>query len=106
MKPFIVSISVAACLAFAGSSIAAGMPDVAKKHGCTNCHAIDKKVMGPSWQAVADKYRGDAGAAGRLNTKMVKGGGGVWGPIPMPATPKLTDAEAKELVAFILGLTK
>ena len=106
MKSIIVGISVAAGLAFAGNSMSAEMPAVAKKNGCSVCHSIDKKLVGPAWQAVADKYKGDASAAGKLSTKMVKGGGGVWGPIPMPATPKLTEADNKELVTFILGLAK
>ena len=78
MKSIIVSIAVAAGLAFAGSSMSADMPAVAKKNGCVICHSIDKKVVGPAWQAVADKYKGDAGAADKLSTKIAKGGGGVW----------------------------
>jgi cytochrome c len=106
MKSFIASIAVVTGLTFAGSSMAADMPAVAKKNGCTSCHTIDKKLVGPAWQAVADKYKGDAGAADKLSTKIAKGGGGVWGPVPMPAQPKLSEAENKELVAFILGLAK
>ena len=106
MKSIIASIAVVTGLTFVGSAISADMPAVAKKNGCTNCHAIDKKVVGPAWQAVADKYKGDAGAADKLSTKIAKGGGGVWGPVPMPAQPKLSEAENKELVAFILGLAK
>ena len=106
MKSIITSIVVAAGLTLAGSSVAADMPDMAKKYGCTSCHKIDKKVVGPAWQAVADKYKGDAGAADALSAKIIKGGGGVWGSIPMPATAKITDAEAKELTTFILGLAK
>jgi len=106
MKSIITSIVVATGLTLAGSSVAADMPDLAKKYGCTSCHKIDKKVVGPAWQAVADKYKGDAGAADALSAKIVKGGGGVWGSIPMPATAKINDAEVKELVTFILGLAK
>lgn len=106
MKPFIVSIAVAAGLTFAGASIAADMPDVAKKYGCTSCHKIDKKVVGPAWQVVADKYKGDTGAATRLSGKIVNGSSGVWGSMAMPPTAKITDAEVKELVTFILGLAK
>jgi cytochrome c len=107
MKSFIVSIAVAAGLTFAGSSMSADMPPLAKKSGCTNCHAIDKKVVGPAWQAVADKYKGDAGAAAKLEAKVAKGGSGVWGPTPMPAnSPKVSDADIKELVGFVLGLAK
>ncbi|MDP1592643.1 MAG: c-type cytochrome [Gallionella sp.] len=106
MKTIIVSIIAAIGLMMAGVSIAVDMPDVAKKNNCTSCHAIDKKVVGPGWQDVADKYKGDAGAAEKLSTVIVKGGRGVWGPMPMPATSKITDAEVSEIVAFIQGLAK
>ena len=106
MKTFIVSIAVAAGLTIAGSSMAADMPDIAKKKGCTNCHSIDKKLLGPAWQAIADKYKGDAGAPEKLSTKIAKGGGGVWGSVPMPPQTKVSEAEIKELVTFILGLAK
>lgn len=106
MKTIIVSIIAAMGLMMAGVSIAVDMPDVAKKNNCTSCHAIDKKVVGPGWQDVADKYKGDAGAAEKLSTVIVKGGRGTWGPMPMPATSKITDAEVSEIVAFIQGLAK
>jgi cytochrome c len=106
MKSYLVSIAVVTGLMFAGSAMSADMPDVAKKNGCANCHAIDKKLVGPAWQAVADKYKGDAGAADKLGTKIAKGGAGVWGAVPMPAQPKLSEADNKQLVAFILGLAK
>jgi cytochrome c len=106
MKPIIVSIAVAAGLAFAGSSMSADMPAVAKKNGCVMCHSIDKKLVGPAWQAVADKYKGDATAADKLSAKIAKGGSGVWGTVPMPPQPKLSDADRRELVEFILGLAK
>ncbi|MDO9010818.1 MAG: c-type cytochrome [Gallionella sp.] len=106
MKTIIVSIITAMGLLIAGVSTAVDMPDVAKKNNCTACHAIDKKVVGPGWQDVANKYKGDAGAAEKLGTVIVKGGRGVWGPMPMPATAKISDEEVKELVAFVLGLAK
>lgn len=106
MKSFIVSMAVVTGLTLAGSAMSADMPAVAKKNGCASCHSIDKKVVGPAWQAVADKYKGDATAADKLSAKIAKGGSGVWGPVPMPAQPKLSDADNKELVAFILGLAK
>ena len=106
MKDIIVNVVAAAGLMIAGGAMAADMPDAAKKYGCTNCHKIDKKMVGPGWQDVANKYKGDAGAAAAMSTKIVKGGGGVWGSIPMPATPKITEPEVNELVTFILGLAK
>lgn len=106
MKVAILSMVAATGLMIAGSAMATDMPALAKKSGCTACHTIDKKVVGPAWQAVADKYKGDAGAADKLSAKIAKGGGGVWGPIPMPAQKKVSEADIKELVAFILGLAK
>jgi cytochrome c len=107
MKFITVSI-VAATLMAAGSAMAADMPDLAKKNGCAACHAIDKKLVGPGWQEVANKYKGDAGAEAKLIDKVSKGGSGVWGKVPMPAidpSGKKQD-EIKQLVQFILNLAK
>ena len=104
MKTTILSMVALVSMVISTGLMAADMPDLAKKYGCTNCHKIDKKVMGPAWQDVANKYKGDAGAAAKLSTVVLKGSKGAWGPIPMPATKKISDAEAGELVAFILGL--
>ena len=83
----------------------AAMADEAlvKAKGCTACHANDKKLVGPAYKEVAKKYKGDAGAAAKLAEKVVKGGQGVWGPIPMPPN-KVTDDEAKKMVAYILAM--
>jgi len=72
MKATISNMIAVAGLMIAGGAMAADMPDLAKKYGCTNCHKIDKKLVGPAWQAVADKYKGDAAAADALSTKIVK----------------------------------
>ena len=106
MKSIIISMVAAAGLMVAGSVLAADMPEVAKKNGCTACHALDKKVVGPSFNDISKKYKGDAGAAAHLTTKIAKGGAGVWGTMPMPASPKLSEADNKELVAWVLGLAK
>lgn len=106
MKTMIVSLVAATGLMIAGSVTAVDMPPLAKKSGCTNCHSIDKKVVGPAWQDVANKYKGDAGAADKLVAKIGNGGGGVWGTVPMPAQKKVSEEDRKELVAFILGLAK
>jgi len=106
MKTMIVSMFAIVGLMIAGVATAADMPSLAKKYGCTNCHKIDKKVMGPAWQDVANKYKGDAGAAAKLSNVILKGGKGTWGPIPMPATKNISEPEADELATFILGLAK
>ena len=103
--PAAEAATVAATSAPGASSAAplAGV-DLAKAKGCFGCHAMDKKVFGPSLQDVADKYRGDAEAAGRLNEKVKTGGGGAWGSVPMPPNPQVDDQERGQLVEWILSL--
>ncbi len=75
---------------------------LAQSSGCMTCHAIDKKVIGPSYRELAAKYRGDKLAEARLFKKVKGGGEGVWGPIPMPPNPHVKDADLKTLVQWIL----
>jgi cytochrome c len=107
MKGRIVLAAVAAALVAAVSLPAAADDEagekLAKDKGCTACHSKDKKLVGPAYKDVAKKYKGDAGAAAKLAEKVVKGGSGVWGPVPMPPN-KVTDDEAKKLVAYVLSL--
>ncbi|GAB4129041.1 MAG: hypothetical protein Fur0040_11970 [Sideroxydans sp.] len=77
---------------------------LARKRNCLACHAVDRKVVGPAWRDVAAKYRGDAGAAGRLEAKIARGGSGVWGSIAMPPQSQLAAEERTQLVRFILNL--
>jgi cytochrome c551/c552 len=77
-----------------------------QKYGCGACHAVDKKVVGPAYQDVAAKYKGDAGALAKLSQKVKTGGAGVWGPVPMPPNPQVADADIKALVSWILTLQK
>jgi len=105
MKSIVISMFAAAGLLVAGSVMAAEMPEAAKKNGCTACHAIDKKLVGPAYMDVAKKYKGDAGAAAKLEAKVAKGGSGVWGPMPMPPnSPKVSEADIKSLVKWVLSL--
>jgi len=76
---------------------------LAKSKNCLACHAVDKKVVGPSYKDIAKKYAGDAKAADMLAVKIQKGSVGAWGAIPMPSNPQVNDAEAKKLAAWILG---
>jgi cytochrome c len=77
-----------------------------KKNGCAACHAVDKKVIGPSYQEVAAKYAGDKDAAAKLAKKVKEGGSGTWGQIPMPPNVTVSDADIKALVDWILTLKK
>lgn len=90
-------------LAVAGLARADDQLKLATDKGCTACHAVDKKVIGPAYKDVAKKYKGDAKAPEMLVQKVIKGGQGVWGPIPMPPN-KVSDEEAKKLVAWVLSL--
>jgi len=78
--------------------------ELAKKYNCLACHGVDKKLVGPSYQDVAAKYKGQADAPDKLVTKVKAGGVGVWGQIPMPPNPTVPDADLKALVAWILAL--
>ncbi|MCW5635747.1 MAG: c-type cytochrome [Rubrivivax sp.] len=74
------------------------------KAGCLACHAKDRKLVGPSYKDVAAKYKGQADAPDKLAGKVRKGGQGVWGPVPMPPTTadKLSDAELKAAIEWVL----
>ena len=75
-----------------------------KKGNCLACHAVDKKVVGPAYKDVAAKYAGQKDAVDKLSAKILKGGSGVWGPVPMPANTQVNEAEARKLAAWVLGL--
>jgi cytochrome c len=76
---------------------------LATSKNCMACHAVDKKLVGPSYKEVAAKYAGQKDAVDKLSVKIIKGGAGVWGPVPMPANAQVNDAEAKKLAAWVLG---
>ena len=91
--------------AFAALSAPAMASDaLAKANNCMACHAVDKKLVGPSYKDISKKYAGNAAAVAQLATKIQKGGSGVWGAIPMPANPKVNDADAKALAQWVLSM--
>ena len=77
---------------------------LATAKNCMACHAVDKKLVGPAYKDVAAKYAGQKDAVDKLSTKIIKGGSGVWGPVPMPANTQVNEAEAKKLAAWVLSL--
>ena len=103
-------IAMTAGMAVAGGASAAldnaAADAMMKKDGCAACHSVDKKIVGPAYQDVAAKYKGDKDAATKLADKVKKGGVGVWGQIPMPPNAQVSDADIKELVGWILTLKK
>jgi cytochrome c len=78
--------------------------ELAKTKNCMACHAVGNKVVGPAYKDVAAKYVGQKDAEEKLTKKVLKGGSGVWGAVPMPANTQVTEAEARTLVKWILTL--
>lgn len=104
-----VSLFALAGIAFVAAGTAQADDDTLKllqKSGCTACHSLDKKLVGPAYKDVAAKYKGDAGAEAKLAEKVKKGGSGVWGPVPMPPNAAVKDDDIKKMVHYVLGLKK
>jgi cytochrome c len=100
-KTLIATLAAMASLMLATPALA----DVklATEKNCMACHAVDKKLVGPSYKDVAAKYAGQKDAADKLAAKIIKGGSGVWGAIPMPANAQVNAAEAKTLATWVLA---
>jgi cytochrome c len=95
-------------IVLAAAALPAALPahaneELAKKHACFACHAVDKKLVGPSYKDVAAKYRGDAGAEAKLADKVKKGSQGTWGQVPMPPNSSVPDGDVRTLVKWILS---
>lgn len=90
-------LSASAATAFADQALATSK-------NCMVCYAVDKKLVGPAYKDVACKYAGQSDAAAMLATKIVKGGSGVWGSVPMPPNGNVSDAEATKLASWILAI--
>lgn len=78
-------------------------PELAEKSACLNCHAMDKKMVGPAFKDIAAKYKDRKDAQAYLAEKLTKGSSGVWGPVPMPGMPQLAAADVKTLVTWVLA---
>jgi cytochrome c len=94
--------ALAALAALSGPALAD--LQLAQAKNCMACHAVDKKLVGPSYKEVATRYAGQKDAVDRLAVKIMKGGSGVWGPVPMPANVQVSEAEARKLAAWVLTL--
>ena len=77
-------------------------PELAKARNCMNCHGLDRKIVGPAFKDVAARYAGKGDVVPLLADKIVKGGGGAWGPVPMAANPGVSGDEARRLAAWVL----
>jgi cytochrome c len=104
MKRYVMMVGVALASAFASQAAMADAGlDLAKAKNCMACHAVATKLVGPAYKDVAAKYAGQKDAEAKLAAKVIKGGTGVWGAIPMPANPQVNEAEAKTLVKWVLS---
>ena len=101
LRPLLVASALAA--AFGYSLPALADAELARAKNCMACHAVDKKLIGPSYKDVALKYANDRNATPKLAKKVREGGVGVWGQIPMPANPQVSADEATKLVNWVLG---
>ena len=99
-----LAIVLAAAVILPASLPARAQEELAKKHACFACHAVDKKLVGPAYKDVAAKYRGDSGAEAKLVDKVKKGSQGTWGQVPMPPNSSVPDADVRALVKWILSL--
>jgi cytochrome c len=97
----VMMVLAAASVLVSGSAFASA--DIAKAKNCMACHSVQTKLVGPAFKDVASKYAGQKGIEDKLAAKVIKGGSGSWGAIPMPANPQVSDAEAKALVKWIMA---
>lgn len=104
MKLITVTLLAAAGLLSAGMAQADAGADLAKAKNCLACHSVDNKVVGPAYKDVAKKYAGQKDAEAKLVDKVMKGGSGVWGPVPMPPNTQVSKEEADKLVKWVLSL--
>jgi cytochrome c len=104
----VLTSSLALSLFFMPLIPAYASPDLAKKNTCSGCHAMDRKVVGPSYKAIAARYQSQPRAqmVDTLATKIRLGGGGAWGVVMMPANTKISEADAKKLAEWILDSNK
>ena len=106
MKRIVTLIGLSAALIIAGGAHAedaAKAKQLATSKNCLTCHMVDKKLVGPAYTEVAKKYKGHKDAEAMLIKKVIAGGSGVWGQIPMPPNP-IKEDEAKLLVEWILAM--
>jgi len=104
MSSKILRVALLGSALLIASGSASANADLAKAKNCLACHATDKKLVGPSFKDIAAKYAKDSGAEAKLAQKVLAGGSGVWGQVPMPPNPQLTVAEAGTLVKWILSV--
>ncbi len=101
MKAIVVAAAAALALS---TGVASADEALAKDKKCMSCHQMEKKVVGPAFKDIAKKYKGDAKALAHNVQVIKKGGKGVWGAVPMPPHPQVSDADAEKLAKWVLSL--
>ena len=102
-KKSLITLALSATALLSAAPAFADLALATSKNGMA-CHAVDKKLVGPAYKDVAAKYKGDKTAVDKLATKIMKGGSGVWGAVPMPANAQVNEADAKKLATWVLSL--
>jgi cytochrome c len=99
----LMMVGAVAVSALLGAAHVHASDELAKKSGCAACHAVDKKMVGPSYKDIAAKYKAQKNADTMLAGKIKNGSSGVWGSLPMQGTPGLSDADAAALAKWVLS---
>jgi cytochrome c len=103
LKKIVLAASALMLAAGANALDAAAAKALASKSACLACHAVDKKLVGPAYQEVAAKHKGQADALEKVAARIKSGGSGLYGAVPMPPQPALKDEELKLLAAWVLA---
>ena len=104
MKKILVTAAALVLAGSLGSAMAEDQTALATSKGCMACHKVDAKLVGPSYQEVAAKYKGDAAAADTLVKKVQTGGAGTWGKVPMPPNAHVAEEDIRAIVEWILAM--
>ena len=99
-----LTVSAAVIAASAQNSAPGDAEKLINGSDCLSCHASDSQIAGPSWRAIARRYANQPASAARLAAKVRKGGAGTWGDVAMTPHPDLTDAQARQMVEWVLSL--
>lgn len=97
---------------FLGTTVATGTAHaqtglgLAQTNNCMSCHRVDRKVVGPGFISIAERFAGNAEAANYLAQSIINGSRGHWGPVPMPRQPHVSEKDAQTLAQWILSLNE
>jgi cytochrome c len=105
-KTLLIGLLFASSTAALADTASSNAQSIVKKSDCMTCHAVDKKIIGPSFKDIATKYKGNPKAVELLVQKVKVGGAGSWGTMAMSPHPGLSDADITTVVKWILSGAK